>query len=144
MNAWGCATTMTNQPSTRTTPKSSASEPAVEAVADCASFCVQRGRASGSGRPAAADLSSLSSVSSLRAIPAMMTGTSDDPTSAWQTDAGEWRFVGQIFQGGLPLYSATSLRFTLSGCNSQYAEEERGGLLCALAALGSSAGRRIV
>ena len=36
----------------------------------------------------------------------MMTGTSDDPSSAWQTDAGEWRFVGQTFQGGLPLYSA--------------------------------------
>ena len=42
----------------------------------------------------------------------MMTGTSDDPSSAWLTDYGEWRFVGQSVPtadgAGLPLYSAGS------------------------------------
>ena len=40
----------------------------------------------------------------------MMTGTSDDPSSAWQTETGEWRFVGQTVAtdsgGAMPLYSA--------------------------------------
>jgi sucrose-6-phosphate hydrolase SacC (GH32 family) len=42
----------------------------------------------------------------------MMTGTSDDPSSAWKTNAGEWRFVGQTVPtsngGSMPLYSGGS------------------------------------
>ena len=42
----------------------------------------------------------------------LMTGTSDDPSTAWQTASGEYRFVGQTVAtahgGGMPLYSAGS------------------------------------
>ena len=42
----------------------------------------------------------------------MMTGTSDDPSTAWRTNQGEWRFVGQSVATSsgsrMPLYSGGS------------------------------------
>ena len=42
----------------------------------------------------------------------LMTGTSDDPSTAWLTAQGEWRFVGQSVAtasgNGMPLYSGGS------------------------------------